>query len=390
MTIYTCSRCLKDFKQKSHYDNHLKKKSPCPDIKSKTEKLAIELINKNIIETKKKDSGNIVTNEINENDESIIDLNIQKSDKKDDKSTDDSKINDDIKNSENIEIKHQEGLKYLNTLDKNSINLILTDPPYITSRESGMDTQANKVKKYDKTGKNDKSEEEWKNYKTKEEWKEFFSKNNIPIDKQEKKLEEYKNNFLKYGAILGKKYAVVTNYGDWDKNFTIDKLKEFVKEFYRVLKKGGTAIIFFDLWKITTLKKIMDDVGFKQIRFIEWIKTNPQPLNSSLNYLTNCREIALLGVKGGKPTFNSKYDNGIYNFPIEGGKYKFHPTQKSLKLFEALILKHSNNGDIILDPFFGSGTTARACINTNRKFKGCEIIKDYYDKVMEIIKKNSN
>ena len=67
----------------------------------------------------------------------------------------------------------------------------------------------------------------------------------------------------------------------------------------------------------------------KQIRFIEWIKTNPQPLNSSTNYLTNCREIALLGVKGGKPIFNSKYDNGKYEFPLQGGKERFHPTQKT-------------------------------------------------------------
>ena len=65
----------------------------------------------------------------------------------------------------------------------------------------------------------------------------------------------------------------------------------------------------------------MEKCGFKQIRFIEWIKTNPQPLNSKVNYLTNCREIALLGIKKSKPTFNSKYDNGlydneIYQFPV--------------------------------------------------------------------------
>ena len=73
----------------------------------------------------------------------------------------------------------------------------------------------------------------------------------------------------------------------------------------------GTCIIFFDVWKISHLKELMEKHKFKQIRFIEWIKTNPQPINSGTNYLTNCREIALLGVKKGKPTFNSKYDNGI-------------------------------------------------------------------------------
>ena len=61
------------------------------------------------------------------------------------------------------------------------------------------------------------------------------------------------------------------------------------------------------------LKQLLEKHKFKQIRFIEWIKTNPQHLNSKTNYLTNCREIALLAVKGGKPTNSGSYDNAIYN-----------------------------------------------------------------------------
>jgi site-specific DNA-methyltransferase (adenine-specific) len=118
---------------------------------------------------------------------------------------------------------------------------------------------------------------------------------------------------------------------------------------------------------------------------IEWIKTNPQPLNSSVNYLTNCREIALLGIKGSKPTFNSKYDNGIYMFPLQGGKARFHPTQKSVSLFEELIKKHSNENDTVLDTFLGGGTTAIACRNTKRGFKGCEISTEYFDKIKELL-----
>lgn len=102
-------------------------------------------------------------------------------------------------------------------------------------------------------------------------------------------------------------------------------------------------------------------------------------------FLTNCREIALVGVKGGNPTFNSKYDNGIYMFPLQGGKTRFHPTQKSLNLFEELIKKHSNEGDTVLDTFLGSGTTATACKKLKRKFKGCEISKEYYTRIMNEI-----
>ena len=61
------------------------------------------------------------------------------------------------------EIKNIEGLCYLETLDNNSVNLVLTDPPYITSRKTGMDEHTKIVKEYEKTKKNLKTEEDWKN-----------------------------------------------------------------------------------------------------------------------------------------------------------------------------------------------------------------------------------
>ena len=93
---------------------------------------------------------------------------------------------------------------------------------------------------------------------------------------------------------MGTKYCNKTDYGEWDKNFTIELLDEYIGEYYKKLKDGGTLIIWFDIWKIETLKNIMEKHKFKQIRYIEWIKTNPQPLNARTNYLTNCREIASL------------------------------------------------------------------------------------------------
>lgn len=271
-----------------------------------------------------------------------------------------------------IEIKLQEGLEYLSTLQDKSIDLVLTDPPYIISRDSGMNTHYNTVK-----------ENERKNVqqvKTQEEWLAYKAENGLTDDSK-------RENYIKYGTIYGKKYCVKTDYGDWDSKFTIEVLDQFIGEYYKKLRVGGTMIMFFDLWKISELKALFEKHKFKQIRFIEWIKTNPQPLNSKVNYLTNCREIALLGVKGGSPVFNGQYDNGIYQFPLQGGKNRFHPTQKSLPLFEELIKKHSNENSVVLDTFLGAGTTAFACKNTNRRFKGCEVDKEYYDKVMELINK---
>ena len=281
----------------------------------------------------------------------------------------------------NLVFKHQEGLEFLESIPDNSVDLILTDPPYITSRDSGMDKWVKHVEQQDSEGaENIKTEEDWEKLKTAEEWDVWFDKSKVSEKNRPKKLTSMKKDFLKYGSIYGKKYAVTTNYGKWDSEFTLEKLDLFVKHFHRILRDGGTCIIFFDIWKLTNLKDILEDSKFKQLRFIEWIKTNPQPINSSVNYLTNCREIALLGIKKSKPTFNSKYDKGIYEHPLQGGKERFHPTQKSLPLFEELINKHSNEGDLVLDCFAGSATTGVAALKTNRRFIGCELDKEYYEK----------
>ncbi len=272
--------------------------------------------------------------------------------------------------STDINVQCINGMELLKSIPDKSINLILTDPPYVVSRESGMNKHYNKVK--------ENEEKNIKYVKTEEEWQQFKQEKNIVDDNN-------KDNYLRYGTIYGKKYCVKTDFGDWDNDFTIEMLDDFIKEYYSKLRQGGTLIMFFDIWKITILKELFEKHKFKQIRFIEWIKTNPQPRNSKINYLTNCREIALIGVKGGKPTFNSKYDNGIYKYPLQGGKNRFHPTQKSLALFEELIDKHSNEGDLVLDTFLGSGTTAIACKNKKRKFIGCEISQEYYDKITTLL-----
>ena len=222
-------------------------------------------------------------------------------------------------------------LELLSTIENNSVHLVLTDPPYIISRKSGM--------------------------------------------------QSYKDSLEKGGKVdekFGKKYAITTEFGEWDSSFTIDDLEKAINEFYRILRPGGSCIIFFDVWKIETLTNLLSK--FSKHRFVEWIKTNPMPVNQYATYLSNAREIAISCVKGGKATFNSKYDNGIYDYPIYGGKDRFHPTQKSLPMFEELIKKHSNEGDTIVDPYAGSGTTALAAKNTNRLYLCCEPSDEYFQR----------
>ena len=343
---YTCEKCGKVFSQKGHFTNHQKRKTPCKPIDNK------------VIEVKVQEK----IQELSENGEiEIKNINLISN-------------NQNISKNITMDIQNKEGIEYLSTIDNNSIDLVLTDPPYITSTETGMGNLHKQIQENKEKGiEYVKTEEEWNSVKDK-----YVGKKDMPE-------ETMKQNFMKYGSIFGSKYSVQTEYGDWDTKFTMEILDNFISEYYKKLKKGGTMIIFFDLWKITPLKELMEKHKFKQIRFIEWIKTNPQPLNSKTNYLTNCREMALLGVKGGKPTFNSSYDNAIYQYPIQGGKKRFHPTQKSLPLFEELIRKHSEEGDLVLDTFLGSGTTAIASKNTKRRFMGCEVSKEYYDKLMKLV-----
>lgn len=232
---------------------------------------------------------------------------------------------------------NKEGLSYLKSLADNSVDLVLTDPPYQISKDSGMQ----------------KSRDEESGLK---------------------------------------KFRIQTQFGEWDEGFEVYSLEPFIKEIYRVLRKGGTFICFYDLWKFNILANICKNNKFKQLRFIEWIKTNPVPVNSKINYLTNSREIGITCVKGGKPTFNKEYHNGIYEYPIYQGKKlgnvkeRIHPTQKPIGLFRELIRNHSNRGDMIIDPFSGSGTTIISAFLEERNCNAAEISKEYFDLSVERIK----
>lgn len=204
------------------------------------------------------------------------------------------------------------------------VDSIITDPPYLISRSSGF------------MGVSEKSSEECV--------KKF---GNISID-----------------------------FGEWDnKEFGLEL---FINKSYSLLKDGGTLFMFFDIWKMQEVKLYAELVKFKQPRIGEWIKTNPVPINSKLNYLSNSKEYFATFVKKSKPTFNSKYDKAIYEYPICHGKERsVHPTQKPLALMTEIINKHTNEGDVILDPFMGSGSTGVACKNLNRNFIGIELDEEY-------------
>ena len=114
------------------------------------------------------------------------------------------------------------------------------------------------------------------------------------------------------------------------------------------------------------------------------------PRNVDRRYVNDC-EFAVWAVKEGKPwTFNKPQDVGylkpeIITGVVPGGKKRLHPTQKHIEVMERLIEIHTNENDLIYDPFMGSGTTAVACKNKNRNVIGSEIDEKYYKISMERI-----
>ena len=168
------------------------------------------------------------------------------------------------------------------------------------------------------------------------------------------------------------------DFGEWDKGESID-MEAFFKEAYRLLKKGGTIIMFYDIFKMETIKNIADKVGFKQPRIGFWNKTNAVPVNARINYLSNAREYFISFCKGKKGTFNSYYDKGVYDYPIVSGRERVHPTQKPYGLMRDLIVTHTKEGDVVLDPFAGSGVVGRACKDMNREAILIEMNKEYYE-----------
>jgi DNA modification methylase len=191
-----------------------------------------------------------------------------------------------------------------------------------------------------------------------------------------------KNNFNTLGNRKG------IDFGEWDKDFN---LIEWIPEAIRTLKNSGSIIVFTAWEHLGQIANALRENGCTPKEAIQWQKNNPMPRNRDRLYVTTC-EFAVWGVKGKGWTFNRQrdtYENTVFKYPIVSPKERIHPTQKNVELIKDLINIHSNNGDVVLDPFMGSGTTAIACMETGRNFIGFELDKQYYDGANNRIKKTS-
>ena len=177
------------------------------------------------------------------------------------------------------------------------------------------------------------------------------------------------------------------DFGEWDKDFD---LFSYINKVYKILDKNGSFVVFNDWKNLGDISRYAESLGFVTKDMIRLEKTNPMPRNRDRRYITDFECAIWFTMPKAKWVFNRQsdtYERPKYVGSIEKG---LHPTQKNLGLMEWLLKIHSNENDLILDPFMGSGTTAIASINTNRKFIGIELDEKYFNIAQERIHKAIN
>jgi site-specific DNA-methyltransferase (adenine-specific)/modification methylase len=228
-------------------------------------------------------------------------------------------------------------LEVMKDIPDNSVDLVLTDPPYKISQK------------------------------------------NLKIDRT--KIE---NRSLRRNGRKSKELNY--DFGEWDhfkdrKDF-LSWTENWVKQCFRVLKDNGNFVSFFSKSEISHFEDILNKYGHVR-QTIVWHKTNPVPQIFKVGFMSSVEFMSwATKQKGAKHTFN--YQLGQHHNYIEtpicmGNERKNHPTQKPIKAIIWLIKYLSNENDLILDPFIGSGTTAVACKSLGRRFIGIEISPEYCD-----------
>ena len=184
----------------------------------------------------------------------------------------------------------------------------------------------------------------------------------------------------------------------WDQFENFKEYDDFTHKWLsasqRVLKETGTIWVIGSYHNIYRVGAIMQDLDFWILNDVVWIKNNPMPNFRGVRF-TNAHEIIIWAQKkkGAKYTFNHKSMKALnddlqmrsdWTIPLVTGKQriksngtKAHSTQKPEGLLYRVILSSSNGGDVILDPFFGTGTTGAVAKKLGRNWIGIERDKKY-------------
>ena len=149
---------------------------------------------------------------------------------------------------------------------------------------------------------------------------------------------------------------------------------EWLPEIYRLLKDGTHAYIMINGRNLAELQLEAQKVGFEYQNTLIWEKGTVTP---NRYYMQQCEFILMLSKRPAR-TINKPGTSNIFHVQ-NNIRDKQHPTGKPVELMEAFIENSSNPNATVLDPFMGSGTTARACKDLGRNFIGFEINQKYVD-----------
>jgi len=203
--------------------------------------------------------------------------------------------------------------------------------------------------------------------------------------------------FLSNGGITCHAGRMVSvNKGKWDVSRGAEENHQFnlswLKECQRVLTKNGTIWVSGTAHVIFSVGFAMQQLGYKILNDIIWFKPNASP-NLSCRYFTHSTETVIWAAKNqkSKHTFNyelmkaisnGKQMRNVWEISPPQPKEKIHgkhPTQKPVMLLDRIIQASTNEGDLVLDPFNGSGSTGIAALRLDRKYVGIELSKEYLD-----------
>lgn len=192
----------------------------------------------------------------------------------------------------------------------------------------------------------------------------------------------------------GKRVSV--DKGDWDRFGSVDEMHEFNLGWLRaaldVLAPHGTIWVSGTSHNIHSVGFTMQRLGFRLLNDIVWEKPNPPP-NLSCKTFRHSTETILWAARGGRARYRFNYQEmrdeaggrqmkTVWQFPPASRREKSfgdHPTQKPIALLERIIRAGTNEGDLVIDPFVGSGTTGIAACGLGRFFIGIDLESGYLD-----------
>jgi len=167
------------------------------------------------------------------------------------------------------------------------------------------------------------------------------------------------------------------DFGEWDENFDC---RLAVSVFAQVLSKDGQAYVFASDKTVGAILAACDELGFS-FKLLQWIKPDPLPQCRKRHWTSATEHVVWM--YRGRYVFNFGKQIEMYTWQRQQApkiaNERFHPTQKPWELVAKYVTVSTDAGQLVCDPFMGSGTTGVACVRTGRRFIGIEIEPKYFE-----------